>query len=53
MSAFLRMLWSGRDRKRHNAQLQERVAAYSLFRPHPARNVWAAPQRPPVKEKTK
>jgi hypothetical protein len=41
-----------RGRKREpNTRLQERLAAHSLFRPHPARNVWAAPQRPPVKEK--
>jgi hypothetical protein len=53
VTKFIHTLWSGRDRKRRNAQLQERIAAYSLFRPHPARNVWAAPQRPPVKEKTK
>ena len=29
MSAFIRLLWSGRDRK-VNPALQERIAAYSL-----------------------
>lgn len=53
MSAFLRLLWSGRDRRRPNESLQERIAQYSLFKPHPARHVEAAPQRPPVKKETK
>ena len=44
VSAFMRMLWSGRDRHKPNAQLQERMAAYTL---NPARNVQAVPQRMP------
>jgi hypothetical protein len=48
MSAFLRLLWSGRDRRRPNPSLQERVAQYSMYPPH--RNVQAAPQKPPVRE---
>ena len=47
MSAFLRMLWSGRERK-PNPRLQERLAAYSL------RAFWdvkATPVKCPVKER--
>ena len=47
MSAFIRMLWSGRQRK-PNTRLQERIAAYSL------RATWdvkATPVNPPVKER--
>ena len=47
MSAFMRMLWSGRDRRKPNQRLQERIAAYSL---RAAWDVKATPQRPPVKE---
>jgi len=50
MGAFLRMLMGQRDREQ-SAALQERLAAYSV-RPHPAIEVQATPQRPPVNPET-
>jgi hypothetical protein len=47
MAAFLRMLWSGRERP-IRPSVQERVAQYTCYPPH--RNVIAAPIRPPVKK---
>jgi hypothetical protein len=49
MSAFLRLLWSGRDRRRPNPSHQERIVQAAQYPRH--RNVQAAPVRPPLKEK--
>lgn len=43
---FIDVLHRGRKRRTYDPAVQERLAWYTL---HPARNVKAAPQHPPVR----